>query len=122
MRLVRARVTNFKSIDDSGWVTLDAVTCLVGKNESGKTAFLQALQKINPAEGASASEFDLLDYPRKSLARYKKVHSHQPSDVIQAEFELSLEDQQEIEQAFGQGVLTSRLVTVTKNYQNSQTW
>ena len=47
MRLLRARVLNYQSILDSGWVLLEPVTCLVGKNESGKTAFLQALQKLN---------------------------------------------------------------------------
>ena len=44
MKLTRARVTNYRSIDDSTWVNLEDVTALVGKNESGKTAFLQALR------------------------------------------------------------------------------
>ena len=52
MKLTRARITNYKSIDDSGWVDIQNVTCFVGKNESGKTAFLQALKKLNPV-GAS---------------------------------------------------------------------
>ena len=52
MKLTRARVTNYRSIDDSGWVTIDDVTCMVGKNESGKTAFLQALRRLNPVAGA----------------------------------------------------------------------
>ena len=47
MKLTRARVINYKSIDDSSWVRVDDVTALVGKNESGKTAFLQAIRKIN---------------------------------------------------------------------------
>ena len=47
MKLTRARVKNYRSIDDSSWVKLEDVTALVGKNESGKTAFLQALRKIN---------------------------------------------------------------------------
>ncbi|GIS64963.1 MAG: hypothetical protein CM1200mP3_12110 [Chloroflexota bacterium] len=47
MKLTRARVRNYKSIDDSSWVNIEDITALVGKNESGKTAFLQALRKIN---------------------------------------------------------------------------
>ena len=39
MKLTRARVKNYRSIDDSSWVKLEDVTALVGKNESGKTAF-----------------------------------------------------------------------------------
>lgn len=43
MRLTSAHVRDFKSITDSGEVKLDReVICLVGKNESGKTAFLGA--------------------------------------------------------------------------------
>ncbi len=47
VKIIRARVNNYKSIDDSSWVDMEDVTALVGKNESGKTAFLQALRKIN---------------------------------------------------------------------------
>jgi predicted ATP-dependent endonuclease of OLD family len=48
MKLISARVTNYKCIDDSEEFTLDQSTCLVGKNESGKTTILQALYKLNP--------------------------------------------------------------------------
>jgi predicted ATP-dependent endonuclease of OLD family len=41
MKLTKVRIQNYKSIADSSWVTMDQVTCLVGKNESGKTAFLR---------------------------------------------------------------------------------
>ena len=46
MKLTRARVVNYRSIDDSSWVNIDDVTALVGKNESGKTAFLLSLIHI----------------------------------------------------------------------------
>ena len=51
MKLTRVRVKNYRSIDDSTWVKLEDVTALVGKNESGKTAFLHALRKINSISG-----------------------------------------------------------------------
>ena len=51
MKLSQARVVNYRSIDDSSWVKVDDVTALVGKNESGKTAFLQAIRKINSISG-----------------------------------------------------------------------
>lgn len=41
MRLNTVQITNFRSIDDSGEFTVEDVTCLVGKNESGKTAVLE---------------------------------------------------------------------------------
>ena len=45
MQLKAFRIMNFRSVIDSGWVSLspDDVTVLVGQNESGKTSILQAL-------------------------------------------------------------------------------
>ena len=37
MELRRFRVTNFRSVEDSGWIEADDVTALIGTNESGKT-------------------------------------------------------------------------------------
>ena len=67
MRLSNFKITNFRSIEDSGPVPLDRVACLVGKNESGKTNCLQALVRVNPAPG-QPNTFDINDdYPRKGL-------------------------------------------------------
>lgn len=49
LKAVRFRVQNFRNIDDSGWIPMERVTALVGRNESGKTALLKALHKFNPA-------------------------------------------------------------------------
>lgn len=51
MILKSVQITNFRSIDDSDKFSIDDVTCLVGKNESGKTAILQALYKLHPSSG-----------------------------------------------------------------------
>ncbi len=49
MQLKHFRVRNFRNILDSGEIMVDdAVTCLVGMNESGKTAILSALHRLNP--------------------------------------------------------------------------
>ena len=121
MRLSRVRVTNFKSIEDSGWVTLDDVTCLVGKNESGKTAFLQALKRLNPVAGVD-TEFDIKDYPRKGYVRYKRSHKDEPAVVVRAEFELSQQEVEQIEAALGGGVLTSTRVMASKDYAGQLSW
>lgn len=70
MRLQAFQVTDFRSIDDSGWINVSDVTALIGTNESGKTNLLVPLWKLNPAkEGA----IDLLvDAPRK---RYSEIRS-----------------------------------------------
>ena len=49
MKATSFRVTNFRNVDDSDWVSLEKVTAFVGRNESGKTSLLKALHKFNPA-------------------------------------------------------------------------
>lgn len=73
LTLVKTQVWKYKSIEDSSPVTLaDDVTVLVGKNESGKTAFLEALHKALPL---GTIKYDYVaDYPRKDLVRYGPQH------------------------------------------------
>jgi len=48
MKLKKFKITNFKSITDSGDCYLtDTITILAGKNESGKTSILEALQDFD---------------------------------------------------------------------------
>src|SRR3984893_17940713 len=62
MILKQFRIRNYKGIEDSGEVDVGQLTVLVGKNESGKTSTLQALQKL---KGATPQTYDRLrDYPR----------------------------------------------------------
>ncbi len=74
LTLIKAQVWKYKSIENSTPVGLaDAVTVLVGKNESGKTAFLEALHKALPL---GAAKYDYVaDYPRKDLVRYRPEHA-----------------------------------------------
>ena len=46
MRLKAFKVKMYRPIIDSGWVDVDGVTVIVGKNESGKSALLKALHKF----------------------------------------------------------------------------
>lgn len=71
--LTKAQVFKYKSIEDSTPVEIDrGVTVLVGKNESGKTAFLEAVHKSLPVESV---KFDFVfDYPRKDYVRYRPQH------------------------------------------------
>ena len=48
MKIEKVRVRNFLSYKDSGEVELDKrITAMIGKNESGKTNFLKALESLN---------------------------------------------------------------------------
>ncbi len=69
MKLLRARVQNYRSILDSGWFDVEEQkTILVGTNESGKTALLRALQTLNPPAGEGELEA-FQDFPRSDYGR-----------------------------------------------------
>lgn len=90
MRLAKARIQNYRSIVDTGLFEIEHFkTILVGPNEAGKTAVLQALQHINPPD--SANKLDALrDYPR---SKYNDISTGKinPSDVTVAEAHFELE-------------------------------
>jgi hypothetical protein len=116
MQLTRVQVQDFKSIDNSGPVTIDPqVTVLVGQNEAGKTAFLQALEKARPIrEGV---DFDVTeDYPRKALNEYRREHEKNPAPVVTVTYELNSQEFESVNQAMGARVLTSPEFSLTYLY------
>jgi predicted ATP-dependent endonuclease of OLD family len=118
IQLINVQVENYKSISDSGSVGIDNVTCLVGKNESGKTAFLQALNKLNPVDKSNANYDSIMDYPRKDYSKYKKRHETDPDNVVTAVFELLDDEVKCIESELGEGVLEEKIVRIFKGYDN----
>ncbi len=123
MRLTRVRIQNFRSIIDSDEIAIRDVTCLVGKNESGKTALLQALYRLNPII-ASEGNFDATDdYPRSSVSDYEEdvqAGRREQSEVVQAVYELDEEDISAVKSTFGTSCFTADApaVTLTKGYGN----
>lgn len=63
MRLTDFRILNFRSINDSGWISVNDRTALVGRNESGKTNLLLALSSLNPP-GERPPLDKVKDFPR----------------------------------------------------------
>lgn len=121
MQLRKARITNFKIVEDSNEFALDQVTCLVGKNESGKTAVLQALYRLNPYE-ANKAEYDKVEeYPRRYLLEYDERHEDGEARVIVTTWELDEADVTAIEKVLGPGTVTSREVQVFKTYSDKAT-
>lgn len=121
MELKEARVQNYKCIEDSEWVEFEDVTSLVGKNESGKTAFLEALEKLNSVSGNKGYD-SLQEYPRSRYTEYKRREDSDPDPVTSVKFELDDSEVQAVESQHGEGVLQSRIVTLTKNYKNKLQW
>jgi predicted ATP-dependent endonuclease of OLD family len=121
MLLKSVHVRHFKHVLDSTEVAIQPdVTCLVGKNESGKTAFLEALRRLNPAQGNV--DFNIgRHYP----AWLEKTHRRQGKDLelvqpIEATFELQDADKAAVIAVFGEGVLTSDEFTLSRKYDNEQ--
>ena len=89
----RFRVMKYRNIDDSGWIPLERVTALVGRNEAGKTTLLKALHKFHPAieEPYNAQR----EFPRdRFTAEYRDGADWQ---VCLVEFELSEPFREELE-------------------------
>ena len=94
MRLTHVRVQNYRCVRDTGWFRVEqAKTILVGPNEAGKTAVLDALQQINSPAGVRG--FDpLRDYPRKLYNADIQSQKRDPSEipVASARFVLDPDD------------------------------
>ena len=63
MKLMKFHVTDFRSINDSGPVTVVDRTVLVGRNESGKSTLLRVLHGLKP-QGESPAFTLARDFPR----------------------------------------------------------
>ncbi|MGV4796259.1 AAA family ATPase [Rhizobium sp. F40D2] len=119
MELKSARVQNFRSVEDSGNFTLEHLTCLVGKNEAGKTAILQALAGINP-HPATPFDYELeRDYPKRYLARYAERHGGDDAEVVSTIWELDEREVRELKAEFGPDSITADTVTISRKYERS---
>lgn len=82
MRLIKFQVKDFRSVEESGWLTVDDVTALIGVNESGKTNLLLPLWKLNPAREGEIEPTS--DYPKVKFGEIRDA----PGDYwfIEADF------------------------------------
>ena len=117
MKLERVQVTNFRCIDDSVEFKVSDITCLVGKNELGKTTLLQALERLNPQNPAHAEYDRIRDYPRRHLSDYDERHKDQSARVVRSVWSITANEVQALEAEFGPGCLTSHEVQIDKRYE-----
>lgn len=117
MQLMQVRITNFRSITDSGKFSVDSVTCLVGKNEAGKSALLLALAALNPSSTTPVNLDVERDYPRSKLIEYKNKKNGANAPVVWTKWKLSGTEVEAISQKVGEGVLVKRKIKITKCYQ-----
>ena len=117
MKLIEVTVKNFRNIIDSNPVRIqDDITCVVGKNESGKTSFLHALYRLNPIR--PNVNFKVEDqYPawleKKDRMKGIELEKFRP---IMAKFEISEELVKETESTFGDNLFKSRILILERSY------
>lgn len=119
MKLRSVHICEYRSIRDAGEFSVGDVTCLVGKNESGKTSVLQALYKLNPLIQEHGN-FDVTDeYPRSDVEEYRQqleAKQRKHAIPVKAKYDLDPEEIRAVEAAFGNGVLKKAPIEVSKAY------
>lgn len=120
MKLHKVQIREFRSVWDSTEFDVNRVTCLVGKNEAGKTSLLQALYRLNPIVDVDG-EFDVTDdYPRSAVEDYTQdieAKRREHAIVVRATFSLEEDEVTAIERELGKGILHCPEVIVSKGYQ-----
>lgn len=117
MQLVAARIRQFRNIIDSGRVNMQrSVTCLVGKNDSGKTAFLKGLYRLNPAHCGDATFSVVDDYPRWRSTQDRKSMDIGKVVPVGAEFILEAEDRAVLEPLMEMEIPPSTFLAASRSY------
>ena len=108
MDLIAFRVKMYKGILDSGWVEVNPLTVLVGKNESGKTSLLRALHKLNP----------YTEDPYDIAKEWPRAHRNERSvtqEVCRARFQLSDREKEGLSRIASREKLPD-IIEVSRNY------
>ena len=120
MKLTTVQISDFKCIRETCEFDVTDITCLVGKNESGKTAILEALYRLNPIVPQHGSFNVDDDFPRIDVEDYRLAvgeRSREPAIVTRAVFALEEEDLKDIETVFP-GVIAQPELVLSKGYAN----
>lgn len=117
MKLTKAHIHDFRCVEDSEPFSLGPVTCLVGKNESGKTSLLHALEKLNPLDEARKKLDKYRDYPRFKLTDYDAS-----LPLSETTWQLDDSDVAAVEEKLGKGALKRHSVVVTLKHDGGKTW
>ena len=121
IKLKNVVINKYKSFLEKQEIEIeDGVTRIVGKNESGKTALLEAMAKFNyfDSKDKTFTFNSTNDYPRGELKSYQQEYPNEDFDVITCTFELSDDLLNQISEDVGKEVFTSKSIKVAKTYNN----
>jgi hypothetical protein len=115
VKLVTFRILNYRSISDSGDITVGKLTSLVGRNEAGKSNLLLALQTLNPAGGVQ----DLS--PIKNFPRQRRLaECSENTPVVSSTWELDAKEQSALVAMFPRAAGVTH-VEIGRNYKAVRT-
>jgi predicted ATP-dependent endonuclease of OLD family len=119
MKLKKVEIHKYKSFESEQKFELnDGITILVGMNESGKTATLEAIAKTNYFQDDKQFKFNLThDYPRKEKKKIDKSGENPKAVTCTYEIPQWLIDK--ISEDVGQNVLKSKEFSITARFSNS---
>jgi predicted ATP-dependent endonuclease of OLD family len=123
MKLRRVQITEFQSIRDTTPFEIGNITCLVGKNESGKTSILQALYRLNPIDSDDGVFDSTDDYPRADVSKYERAvaaKKRMPATVVRATFVLDESEMASIAEELGASALLSNEIVLSKRYDQGE--
>jgi predicted ATPase len=107
---INLRLENFRLFRDSGWFKLAPLTCLVGRNSSGKSSILNAILLLKQSleqEGMGRSVTPLsLSGPYVDLGNYADVvYNHDESSQISISFSMAMSDLSQASSARGKPIV-----------------
>jgi len=110
MKIEKVRVRNFRSYKDSGEVRLDEkMLTMIGKNESGKTNFLKALESLNVDYEYSSRDLCYYSEERKKPA--------ENIEMITVWFATDDEDKKRLKEIF-ESLVKTKKIRITKCFDN----
>jgi predicted ATP-dependent endonuclease of OLD family len=121
--LKSVKINKYKSIETEQSFSVERdITTLVGKNEAGKTAILEAIAKSNYFVDDPRFVFDATyDYPRKEKKAFDK--SREDTTVITCVFHLSDQLLAKIQADVGANTFTTQQFSRSKYYRSKrETW
>ena len=117
IKLKKVTINKYKSIEtEQSFDVEDDITVLVGKNESGKTAILEAINKSNPNDQDDKLD-ETLDYPKKQFGPYNR--SDVDVTMIRCTYELSEPLLSRIREDIGPDTLANTEIDHKKSYRNN---
>src|SRR5208283_5380135 len=107
MELLGFRIQNYRSVNDSGWIDVEPLTVLVGKNQSGKSALLRGLQKFNPFKDEPYN----MD---REWPRGRRKDRDNKAPVVTVRFEFTELEEKELSEIAGKKI--PKTIEITKGY------